>query len=45
MVYKVLYTKVAEKDLDKLDKTNAIRILKKVNQYVELDNPLKKVKK
>ena len=45
MAYKVVYTKTAEKDLEKIDTSFTIRILTKVAEFVSLDNPLVKAKK
>lgn len=45
MDYKLVYTHSAEKDLEKLDKRSAIKVLRKMDQYVRLKNPLEKAKK
>lgn len=45
MVYKLVYTEIAEKDLARIDRSNAVKILKKVDEYVGLKNPLIKAKK
>jgi len=45
MVYKLLYTRSAENDLDRLPKDLAVRILKKLDEYVKLSNPFVKAKK
>lgn len=45
MVYKLVYTKTAEKDLDQIDRSQAVKILKKVNEYMGMRDPLLKAKK
>jgi mRNA interferase RelE/StbE len=40
MVYKVVYTRVAENDLEKLPKRTAIRIVKNISQYARHRTPL-----
>lgn len=45
MDYKLVYTRSAEKDLDKIDKNEAIKILLKIGEYVKLKDPLTKAKK
>ena len=45
MAYKVFYTETAERDLEQLDKYVVVRILKKINDYCGLENPLVKAKK
>lgn len=42
MVYKLFYTNQAEKDLARMDKSLAVRILKKVDYFAALPNPLVK---
>lgn len=44
MVYSLVYTNQAEKDLDRIDKVMAVRILKKMDSFVKLSNPLVKAK-
>lgn len=45
MGYKVVYTKLSQKDLDKLDPSIARRILKKVNEFSKQIDPLEFAKK
>lgn len=45
MDYRLVYTKSAEKDLDGIDKNQAIKILLKVNDFLRLQDPLVKAKK
>jgi len=45
MGYSVFYTQIAEKDLERLDKNIAVRILKKIESYVNSSNPLSYAKK
>lgn len=45
MDYRLVYTKSAEKDLDGIDKNQAIKILLKVNGFLRLQDPLVKAKK
>jgi mRNA interferase RelE/StbE len=45
MVYKLVYTKIAEKDLARIDKSQAVKILRKVDEYMAMKNPLVKAKK
>jgi mRNA interferase RelE/StbE len=45
MDYKLVFTKNAEKDIEKLDREQAVRILKKVNSFLSLNHPLEKAKK
>lgn len=45
MDYKVFYTKLSQKDLAKLDALIVRRILKKVDEFSQLKNPLKAAKK
>lgn len=45
MDYKVVYTNSAEHDLERLEEQTAIRVLKKVDHYSKLKNPLLKAKK
>ena len=44
MVYSLVYTDQAEKDLARLDRSLAVRILKKVDSFVKLSNPFVKAK-
>lgn len=45
MDYKVVYTKIAQKDLSNLGNKLVQRILKKVHEYSGLDEPLAKAKR
>lgn len=45
MVYKLFYTHSAEKDLSRIDKKQAAKILIKVDEHLKLPNPLLKAKK
>ena len=45
MVYKVLYTKTAERDLEHLPRQIASQIIKKVSQYTKHKTPLNFAKK
>ena len=45
MVYKLFYTKSAEKDLDGIEKKQTIKILLKVDGFLKLQDPLIKSKK
>lgn len=45
MDYSLMYTRSAVKDLDRLDKQQAVKILKKVDEYLRLEDPLMKAKK
>ncbi len=45
MPYKLIYTRSAYRDLDRLDKKVALRILKKVEGFLALANPMSKAKK
>lgn len=45
MVYKVVYTEIAQKDLLRLDRPLVQRILRKVKEFSDLQNPLIKAKK
>jgi len=45
MDYRVIYTSSSQKDLKRLDSSVAQRVLKKVNEYSKLDNPMSKAKK
>ncbi|MDX9970837.1 MAG: type II toxin-antitoxin system RelE/ParE family toxin [Candidatus Gracilibacteria bacterium] len=45
MAYKLVYSSTAEKDLERIDRVQSVKILKKVNEYIGLDNPLVKAKK
>ncbi|MBT4384359.1 type II toxin-antitoxin system RelE/ParE family toxin [Candidatus Peregrinibacteria bacterium] len=45
MDYKVVYTKLSQKDLRGLDRSVVQRILKKVDEFSQLDEPLVKAKK
>lgn len=44
MVYSLVYTNQAEKDLARIDKSMALRILKKMDSLVKLANPMVKAK-
>jgi len=45
MDYKAYYTKQAEQDLDKIEKLQAKKIIKKIDFYIESKTPLKFSKK
>ncbi|MEK7529186.1 MAG: type II toxin-antitoxin system RelE/ParE family toxin [Patescibacteria group bacterium] len=45
MDYRIFYTHQAEKDIGKLDSVQAVRILKKMKEYVAQENPMKNAKK
>lgn len=45
MDYKLVYTKLSQKDLDKLDPLLVRRILKKLNEFCKRTDPLKFAKK
>lgn len=45
MDYKVVYTKLSQKDLDKLDSSIVRRILKKVDEFSKRSDPLEFAKK
>lgn len=45
MVYKLLFTKSAERNLEKLDPQITKKILGKLKEYLGLKNPLEKAKK
>lgn len=45
MEYKVVYTKLSQKDLDRLDPPLVRRILKKVDEYSKHQDPLEFAKK
>jgi len=42
MIYKVVYTKSAERDIDRLDQSIRRRIFKKMDEYLVMDDPMKK---
>ncbi len=41
MDYKIVYTHSAEKDLEALDKKTAVKILRKMDYFAELRDPMK----
>lgn len=41
MIYKFVYTKSAVKDIDQLDQVVRRRILKKMDEYIAMDDPMK----
>ena len=45
MVYKKIITETALRDLKRIDKTTSVRIIKKLEWYLELENPLEHAKK
>lgn len=45
MVYKLIYSLAAEKDLARIEKSQAIRIIKKVCEYALSGDPFSKAKK
>ena len=45
MEYKLVFTRLAEKDLSRIDKKQAIKILRKINTFFLTVNPLDKAKK
>ena len=45
MEYKLAFTRSAEKDLSRIDKKQAVKVLKKVNAFLLTVNPLEKAKK
>ena len=45
MDYRVVYTKLSQKDLDRLDPSIVRRILKKVNEFSKRKDPLEFAKK
>lgn len=45
MVYKVLYTESAQRDLSKIDRLDVRKILTKIDNILELTNPLSKAKR
>lgn len=45
MDYKVVYTKLSQKDLDNLDRSLVRRILKKVDEFSRMSDPLRMAKK
>ncbi len=40
MVYSLVYTVQAQKDLEKIDKSISVKILKKLDYFIKLSNPL-----
>ena len=44
MVYSLVYTNQAERDLDRMDKSVALRILKKMDHFMELVDPFVQAK-
>lgn len=45
MDYRLIYTNSAQKDLKRIDKGQALSILRKIDEYAKLANPLLKAKK
>ncbi len=45
MTYKAFYTKSAERDLERLKKAEAVKILKKIDYFINLTDPFAKAKK
>lgn len=45
MDYRVVYTKSSQKDLKRLDANVVQRVLKKVDEYAKLNDPMVKAKK